>query len=240
MQRYCLTEREREEAARRDQITLLRTVLCYLIDPAGPRSTVLQTPLISTWQENIGFLDGVMKCITLQICGKMNKQKRWDIYYHKPTQVKLLPLPHSIRAHTACVHTGCTHAWAESHMCNKAAGCLCQFASSKHPRQSVWAFILCKKPATNTAAQRVVQTEKDSQVIPFQALWQTSAETSTKIIEVRGRFPKVARTLADTEWYIQSPECRGPIWSPDVFSVKSSLIIPATAGLKQEGMKPQD
>lgn len=66
-------QRRREE--RKDQITLLHTVLCYLIDPDSPRSTVLQIPLISTWQENIGFLVGVMKCITLQICGNSTNRK---------------------------------------------------------------------------------------------------------------------------------------------------------------------
>ncbi len=34
--------------------------------------------------------------------------KRWDIYYNEPTRLKTLPLPHSIKAHTACVHTECT------------------------------------------------------------------------------------------------------------------------------------
>lgn len=65
----------RESEERKDQITLLHTALCYLIDPAGPRSTVLQIPLISTWQENIGFLVGVMKRITLQICGNSTNEK---------------------------------------------------------------------------------------------------------------------------------------------------------------------
>ncbi len=143
-----------------------------------------------------------------------------------------------------CVHTECTHAWAESHICNKAASHLCQFASSKYLRHSLWAFILrsVKYPATNTEAQHVVQIEKYSLAIPFQALWQMRTETSTKIIEVRGRFPKVARTLvilADTEWYTRSPESRGPIWGPDGFHWIFPWKISARIILEQVRLKSQ-
>lgn len=152
---------------------------------------------------------------------KQHKRKRWDIYYREPTRVKILPLPHSIKADTACVHTECT----QSHICNKAASHLCQFASSKHLRHSILAFILgtFEHPATNTAAQHVVRIEKYSLVIPFQALWQMRTGTSTKIIEVRGRFPKAARTLvilADTEWYIRSPRVQRSNLKPRWFSLK--------------------
>lgn len=133
------------------------------------------------------------------------------------------------------MRTECT----QSHICNKAASHLCQFASSKHLRHSIRAFILgsVEHPATNTAAQRVVRIEKYSLVIPFQALWQMRTGTSTKIIEVRGRFPKAARTLvilADTEWYTRSPpESRGPIWSPDGFHWNLSLVISVRAILSE-------
>lgn len=82
--------------------------------------------------------------------------------------------------------------------------------SSKHLCHSIRAFILSSVmyAATNTAAQHIVQMEKYLVMIPFQTLSQMRTETSDKIIEVRGRFPKVARTLvilADAVWYIQSP-----------------------------------
>ena len=140
---------QRARRGRKDQITLLHTALCYLIDPAGPRSTVLQIPLISTWQENIGFLVRVMKCITLQICRNSTNKKMRHLLPRAHTQVKILPLPHSIKAHTASVQTECTHAWAESHICNKAAS----YVSLPHPSASVTQFRVLSSAQSSTWRQ---------------------------------------------------------------------------------------
>lgn len=51
------------------------TYCAMLFDRSSLRSTVLQIPLISTWQENIGYHVRVMKYIILQICGNSTNKK---------------------------------------------------------------------------------------------------------------------------------------------------------------------
>lgn len=116
--------------------------------------------------------------------------------------------------------------------------------SSKHLCHSIRAFILSSVmyAATNTAAQHTVQMEKYLVVIPFQTLSQMRTETSDKIIEVRGRFPKVARTLvilADAVWYIQSPRVQRSNLKLRWFSLKPSLVISARTILEQVSLKSQ-
>lgn len=183
-------------------------MLCYLRDPACSRSTVLQIPLISTWQENIRFLVTVMKCITLQIYGNSTNKKMRLLLPWTHTNENITAPTQYLSTYSVCAHTECIYTWAESHICNDAVSYLCRFASSKHLRHSVWAFILCsvKCPETNTAAQRVARREKYFASDPLSdPLTDEDGSIDQNNRSQGGRFPKMARTLvivAVTEWYI--------------------------------------
>lgn len=95
MQRYCLTRDERSN----NMVTYWE--ISYLIDTATSRGTAEQIPHIYlAWEDwASSLLWNVSPCKYVETA----QTKRWDIYYHEPTQVKILCLPHSvgIRAQTA-------------------------------------------------------------------------------------------------------------------------------------------
>lgn len=70
-------------------MTFLHTALCHLIDPAGAPSPHFYKYHLYPPAEEILF-----SCIVQE-----------DIYYSEPTQMEILPLPHTVTAYTVNTHT---------------------------------------------------------------------------------------------------------------------------------------
>lgn len=100
---------------------------------------------------------------------KQHKQKDETFITMKPTQLKILPLPRSIKAHTACVHTECTQ--KVTYVIKLPA----TYVSLPHLSISVTQFgllILCSSrvPSDKYSSRACCPDRKYSLVIPFQAL----------------------------------------------------------------------
>lgn len=150
----------------------------------------------------------------------------------------LLPWTHTsenITTPTQCysIYSECVYRmYAERHICYKKRSYLCRFY---HLSISVTQFRILSIP--QWSAQRQITRAaccSDRKALcsdPLQALWQTRTEISRKIIEVRGRFPKAART-GHLSW------CRmvhTPPLSPQVRSEAQIVFSEAFPGHLQPG-----